>query len=92
MKKLKIDLLFKILFIVFTCIYCLFFYKYNKSKYKIDETSFKGYIKNIKIDGNKLTLIVHGKEDLIVNYYFETLEEKETFNLKLGDYSRLTLN
>lgn len=89
MKKLKIDLLFKILFIVFTCIYCLFFYKYNKSKYKIDETSFKGYIKNIKIDGNKLTLIVHGKEDLIVNYYFETLEEKETFNLKLGDYIKI---
>ena len=89
MKKLKIDLLFKILFIVFTCIYCLLFYKYNKSKYKIDETNFKGYIKNIKIDGNKLSLIVHGKEDLIVNYYFETLEEKETFNLKLGDYIKI---
>ena len=71
MKKLKIDLLFKILFIVFTCIYCLLFYKYNKSKYKIDETNFKGYIKNIKIDGNKLSLIVHGKEDLIVNYYLK---------------------
>ena len=89
MKKLKIDLLFKILFIVFTCIYCLFFYKYNKSKYKIDETNFKGYIKNIKIDGNKLSLIVHGKEDLIVNYYFETLEEKKKFNLKLGDYIKI---
>ena len=89
MKKLKIDLLFKILFIVFTCIYCLLFYKYNKSKYKIDETNFKGYIKNIKIDGNKLSLIVHGKEDLIVNYYFETLEEKEKFNLKLGDYIKI---
>ena len=89
MKKLKIDLLFKILFIVFTCIYCLLFYKYNKSKYKIDETNFKGYIKNIKIDGNKLSLIVHGKEDLIVNYYFETLEEKKKFNLKLGDYIKI---
>ena len=89
MKKLKIDLLFKIFFIVFTCIYCLLFYKYNKSKYKIDETNFKGYIKNIKIDGNKLSLIVHGKEDLIVNYYFETLEEKEAFNLKLGDYIKI---
>lgn len=89
MKKLKIDLLFKIFFIVFTCIYCLLFYKYNKSKYKIDETNFKGYIKNIKIDGNKLSLIVHGKEDLIVNYYFETLEEKKKFNLKLGDYIKI---
>ena len=89
MKKLKIDLLFKILFIVFTCIYCLLFYKYNKSKYKIDETNFKGYIKNIKIDGNKLSLIVHGNENLIVNYYFETLEEKEKFNLKLGDYIKI---
>ena len=89
MKKLKIDLLFKILFIVFTCIYCLLFYKYNKSKYKIDETNFKGYIKNIKIDGNKLSLIVHGKEDLIVNYYFETLDEKKKFNLKLGDYIKI---
>lgn len=89
MKKLKIDLLFKISFIVFTCIYCLLFYKYNKSKYKIDETNFKGYIKNIKINGNKLSLIVHGKEDLIVNYYFETLEEKKKFNLKLGDYIKI---
>ena len=89
MKKLKIDLPFKILFIVFTCIYCLLFYKYNKSKYKIDETNFKGCIKNIKIAGNKLSLIVHGKEDLIVNYYFETLEEKEAFNLKLGDYIKI---
>lgn len=85
MKKLKIDLLFKIFFILFTCLYCLLFYKCNNSKYKIDETSFKGYIKAIKIDGNKLSLIIHGKEDLLVNYYFNTIEEKESFALKLGD-------
>lgn len=56
------------------------------SKYSMDETLITGYIHNYKIDGNKLTIEVIGKEKLIGNYYFEKQSDIDDFNLKNGDY------
>jgi competence protein ComEC len=44
------------------------------------------------MDGNKLKMILIGKEHIIVNYYLKTLDEKESFNLKLGDYIKVIGN
>jgi competence protein ComEC len=57
-----------------------------KSHYKINDTVIDGYIHSYKIDGNKLSIMLYGKEKVIINYYFKSLEEKEAFNLRLGDY------
>ena len=56
------------------------------SKYDINETLIKGYIHNYKIDGNKLTIEVIGKEKIIGNYYFKEKADVDNFNLKFGDY------
>jgi competence protein ComEC len=67
------------------------YYPYH-SKYNINDTIISGYIDNIKIDGNTLKILLIGKESIIVNYYFETLDEKESFSLKLGDYIKAVGN
>lgn len=64
------------------------YYPY-KSKYNIEDDEVAGYIHSFKIDGNKLHIILQGKEQIIVTYYFESFDEKENFNLKLGDYIKV---
>ena len=47
-----------------------------KSKYNINETKFILNIVSYKIDGNKLSLTLKGKEKLSGTYYIKTEEEK----------------
>ena len=86
MKKLKIILVFKIIFLVLSVFYIFGYYFNHKSKYFGNEKEFYGYIKNIKVDGDKLNLVIYAKENLNVNYYFNTEDEKNNFDLKIGDY------
>lgn len=60
--------------------------KYTSS-YSNNSKELYGYIKEINIDGNKLRMILKGKELVISNYYFKRESEKDFFlnNIKLGD-------
>lgn len=60
--------------------------KYTSS-YSNNSKELYGYIKEISIDGNKLRMILKGKELVISNYYFKRKSEKDFFlnNIKLGD-------
>lgn len=62
--------------------------------YNISERNFYVKIISIKTDGDKLTLNLKGKEQLIGNYYFKTEEEKNKFIdvYKLGDYIEVVGN
>jgi competence protein ComEC len=60
------------------------FYPY-KSKYNINDNLIRGYIHNYIIDGDKLTIELKGKENIVASYYFKTEEEKNSFILSLGD-------
>ncbi|MDD3048977.1 MAG: DNA internalization-related competence protein ComEC/Rec2 [Bacilli bacterium] len=91
MLKLRKILLYDYIYILLVLI-CLLYsvlitnFVSLKSKYNINDNKVTGYIKNIKIDGNKLNLNIKGKEILIINYYFQTEIEKNNFSYKLGDY------
>ena len=64
---------------------------YNrKSLYNINDNEVTGIINYIFIDGNHLKLEMKGKEKIIVNYFFKTKIEKESFNLSLGDKIKVT--
>jgi len=65
------------------------FYPYQ-SKYEEDCKIVQGYIHNIKIDGDKLTILLKGREKIIVNYYFSSKQEKQEFHFKLGDYIKIS--
>jgi len=82
--KLRILLLqnkFYLILFILTTAFSLIFTNYIKrvSIYNDQDTNFNLKINAYKIDGNKLTLELKGKENLIGNYYFKTLEEKEAF-------------
>ncbi len=81
---------FKILVLIFLG-YALIitnFYPYH-SKYPKDINIF--YVKVLKqeIKDNRLRLTVSGKEKLIATYYFKTEEEKNNYNIKLGDIIKI---
>jgi len=63
----------------------------KKSIYQGSENEIIGTIEKIKIDGDKLSLEVNAKERVIANYYFTSLEEKETLSksLELGSTVKL---
>jgi competence protein ComEC len=93
LKNLKISLLFKLIyvgFVFFSLIYTTYILKNELyfSKYSGEEQKLVGYIKNIKIDGNKVSINLGAKEEVIVTYYLKSKEEKEIFtnNYLLGDY------
>lgn len=58
-----------------------------KSLYQGTENKIEGTVKDIKLNGNKLTLLIKGKEKVIANYYFKNKEEKESIFevIHLGD-------
>lgn len=92
MKKLKILLLFKYLYIIFLCFVSFYsFYiiknKVYYTKYKGNETNIVGYINDLKIDGNKLTIQLKTKEIVLVNYYLSSIDEYNELinNLNIGD-------
>ncbi len=70
---------------VFSLIYTALVTK--ESIYNISDNIFELKIYYYKVDGNKLTMNLTGKEDLIANYYFETEEEKNNFitSFNIGD-------
>ena len=47
----------------------------NKSIYNIDDTNFTMIVETFKIEGNKLSLTLKGKENLVGNYYIDTYDE-----------------
>ena len=51
----------------------------RSSVYNSNMTEVTGKIISITIEGNKLKLILKNKEKLVVNYYFEEKQEKDTF-------------
>lgn len=79
---------FKYLTLVIALIVSIFIILFPKNtKYTGSETSIVGVIKQINIDGDKLTMLIKDKEDIIVNYYFDNEKEKTKFvsELELGD-------
>lgn len=92
MRKLKTLLqsryFFKILLLFFLIYACLVIkLDFSTSKYTGLENKISGRICDIKIDGNKLRIILNARERLIVNYYFRSKEEKKDYQqkLQLGD-------
>lgn len=92
MKNLKIIFVYnKILFYIglLLIVYIIVFTKIitYKSKYDINETKISGVITSFKLDGNKLTLNIRGKEKVIGNYYIDTFEEKSDIlnKISIGD-------
>ena len=77
MKRLKIILLFSI--ILLTIIYRYIYININHgSKYSLDDKEFIGVVDKINIKENKMTIIIKGKEKLLVNSY------NNTENIALG--------
>lgn len=91
MKKLKIALqsnkLFYILLSV-SIIYTFLFIKYSNINIP-NRSNYYGYITDYNIDGDKLSLIIKSNEKILVNYYFKTQKDKNSFNLSLGDYIKV---
>ena len=73
MKKLKIILESKYTYIIVFLVMLIFInvFKYE-SKYDKNTNKIIGIIDKIKIDGDKLTLEIKGKEKIICNYYLKT--------------------
>ena len=66
----------------------LFIVKNNiyHTKYNIKTSNIEGYITKIKIDGNKVTIILKAKEKILVNYYLTSKQQIDIFkNYQLGD-------
>lgn len=82
-----------IIFLSISVLYVLYincFYNV-KSKYNNGENSITGKIISIKIDGDKLNIVVKGKEKIIGYYKFETENDLNFFknNYKYGDYIKV---
>lgn len=99
MLRLRKILLCNYIYYVLLLISLLYTFIYIKTYvpqkiYNINENVFYTKITNIKIDGDKLTINLKGKEKLLGTYYFESEEEKLKFNdnYKLGDYIKITGN
>lgn len=77
-KILQSRYLFKLLAIIFLIYSVVLDIYYNfESCYNTESSSLRGIITKYEIDGNKLTLNMRAKEDIIVNYYIGTEKEKE---------------
>ena len=83
---LKSNLVIIILFLVLLMSYIYCNYIPKNSKFNGKENMIKGYIKKIDIDGNQLKILLKSEEKIIVNYYFFSEKEKNSFSLKINDY------
>jgi len=97
MKRLKIILQsnwFYYSAIIFLCLYCFIFTKVlnYKSVYSLNDSELTGRIIDYNIDGNKLSLIVNGKEKVKATYYIKDEKEKAYLesNLLLGSIVNLS--
>ncbi len=87
------DKLYYFIFFIALIIALILFYCFPKpSKYNGDEKTLYGYILIKKLDGDKLTIELKGKEKVIVNIYLKKEIEKEYIenNYHLGDYIKIT--
>lgn len=91
LKRLKILLQSKIFFIlslIFIISYVFIITKVINyhSVYKESDSEVVGEVIDFKIDGDKLSIVLKGKEKLQCFYYFSSLKEKEKFQnqMKLG--------
>lgn len=78
LKKLKILLHYKIIILLFISlihVYIIISNNYYHSKYNLNTNKIVGNISSIKIDGNKVSIILIGKEKIIVNYYLKNVSE-----------------
>jgi len=84
MKKLKTILESKYTYIIVFLVMLIFInvFKYE-SNYDKNTNKIIGIIDKIKIDGDKLTLEIKGKEKIICNYYLKTEKEKNYFQKQL---------
>ena len=58
---------------------------YYTSKYNINTNKIIGTVSSLKIDGNKVSIVVIGKEKVVVNYYLKNIKEIKKFKkYKLG--------
>ncbi len=92
LKSLLQSKFFLIVSLIFLVLYVLTFTKLvkYKSKYIGSENTIEGIIEVKKVDGDKLSLEVKGKEKLTVSYYFKNIQDKEELNkLKLGEKVQL---
>ena len=96
MKSLKTKLLFNykcviVFLILFIYVLCCNLFVRNKSFYNIKETKMVGIVKNINIDGEKISMLVDGREKVLATIYFNSLINKEAFlkNISLGDKLKL---
>ena len=92
LKRLKIILQFDYfyLFLVFIIIFYVLIYinfYTPESIYNIDEKEFILTIGDYKIDGDKLSISFN--ENLVGTYYFNSLEEKASFNFNFNDKVRV---
>jgi len=80
---------FYVFLIICVLLYCFIYLNLisHNSKLNSNMNNFTGIITNIKTSGDLLTLEVEGLEKIIGNYYFKTLDEKNSFinKYKLGD-------
>jgi len=86
--------IFIILSLLFIFLYILLFtkiIKYN-SNYEANETTIIGTLIDYKIDGDKLSLIIKGKEKVSVTYYISSLEEKQKLKEKIKLGIKLEVN
>ena len=95
MITLRKILLFKSLYITIFLISLLYlFITINidyTSKYEGSESFVTGSISNLSYDGNKLTITLNAKEQIIATYYFDTKEHLNNIKntLSLGDTIKL---
>ena len=83
-KILLSDILYLVLLFITIIYMIIYLYNYDvKSIYNLSDNEFYLTIKSINIDGDKLSLELSNK--LIGIYYFDTYEEKQLFNYKIGD-------
>ncbi len=91
MKKLRIYLLCDYLYytvLILAIIYAgITLFVEQPLKRDGEELKFKGIITSIKIDGNKLELVIKGKLKVLGYHYFKTKENKDLFLIKysIGD-------
>ncbi len=83
-KILLSDILYIVLLILSSIYVFIYLFNYEvKSIYKDSDSVFYLIIKEIKIDGDKLSISF--SNNMFGNMYFKTINEKESFNYKIGD-------
>ena len=83
MKKLKINYLYSFVILVLIYVYIITSNLIYFPKYNLEVKEIIGTIESVKINENKITYIVNGKDKVIVNIY-------DQLPLKIGDVVKVT--